>query len=344
MRRFALALELRTDAAGAFPNLGQFVAQIGFVDHLLDVAQPVGPVLVVAPGERTTGVGVRRGVRLIEEIAAAPLLSATRAALGVRRLNPLVSHAARRLPGLLILAGRPLRVGGVGLGRISGFTLLPGLLVPRILWVALTTAVLGLRVLILLLVLLSLRVLPALALRVLRLLRLLAWLLALLPLSILRLLRVGVLWLLVLGVLRLLTLPLLALLPLLVLWPLAWLSLVVLSLLALSILVLLGFGILLLVLGVLGLLPLTLLPLLALLILLALLPPVGLRLLALAIALAIGLRRLVRLVALLVHRHLWFIALLPRLGLLPRLIGGWLTIPGLAGGAGVGLLRLPAGA
>lgn len=172
LRSLALALELRAHAAGPLAHLGQLISQIGFFNHLLDVAEALRPLLVVGPGEWTRRFVIGRTVGLVEEIAAAPLLPSACAPLGVGGFSTLVAHAAPRLTRLLILAGRAFRIGGAGLSRLLRCSWLWVLWIVCVLRIALAASVPCLGILILLVLLIGLRLLAlsALTLRILRLL------------------------------------------------------------------------------------------------------------------------------------------------------------------------------
>jgi hypothetical protein len=48
-----MPLELGPDAAGPFANAGRFGSELRIIDHLLDIAKPVGPVAEFLAGERS---------------------------------------------------------------------------------------------------------------------------------------------------------------------------------------------------------------------------------------------------------------------------------------------------
>ena len=235
MRRLGETLEFGARGARAVAGLGDLIAQLRLVHHLLDIAQALRPLAVFVAGERAgfaartfLRAGAGAGPGLVEQVR-----QFIRALTALARLRVLVLLLRRFFcfAGLLrclwivrLALTLALPLTALGLLRLLRLLILLRLLLAglSLLTLSLTLALLCvLRLLLTLLTLLTLLalltgLLPLLALTVLRLLSLSLLSLSLLPrLTLLGLLLSGLLALTILGLLALLPLTLLTLLALL---------------------------------------------------------------------------------------------------------------------------------
>ena len=109
-RRFAVFLVFAADVAGTLAYLGDLVAQLGNLDDFLDFAEPILPVAVVEPGQRTVKIEVIQVPEPVGATAAATVVAvAVRATVGqVIRVKRLPTAALSCLRIVLVVGTLPL--------------------------------------------------------------------------------------------------------------------------------------------------------------------------------------------------------------------------------------------